>query len=693
MGTVRNFQSRYQQTEADIWITTLPLDVLWGIYAGQSTAAQLVNNQESTEMQTEDLQAWLISKGVARDYISLFDADLGLSGTLRIDQRTGLQELVSRIEADLIKAVLVYQISRLFRDDTGVEYNTFANICKQHDCILVTADGMVFNFHNRMHLKMYRFLAEYAAEYIPTQIGLLHAARLRKARKGFYVGLGATPSGYIVDYNKDSKTYKKLIPYEPHAERVLMFLERFYAVEGNMTYLCRELGKLPYLFPPFESWVDPRNVSRWKRRELPGGGYTISRKGLITLLCNPVYLGWWIVKGDIVSRNNHTAVVDTAHEYLFWYAFDNLSDYTVTGEVNEKCLYVPRRFYQRDTTPQGGLLKDKIAASGYIVYVHKGKNDRYHYGLYPESPSLQHNSVLHDIVTHAIDDVFEEVFFDHMRETRDFDVFKQWVGEVIQKQEGRLATIRAQLEEIDHQEEAIIDDRLAIRAHINEEVRNAKAQNLQVDTEALKRQLEEEAAKDFERLQKRSDKLKTMRQDLKAQLPTDEEEKDLRTARTFADFQTELEQLALVWHQKPFQEKKEFVNLCVTKAEIELVTPHWLRLTIYWKHPAWGVESFYIRRSHGGRDAWTEEEKHILLTFYQNGGKDTILELLPDKSWQGIMHQARNLQVRRMVVTTSDIPENLCFLDWQFMQEHDISIDEEVVLDSELNNTKLEIAS
>src|SRR5438067_201859 len=186
----RTFKPKQQPEQQDTWYSPLPLAAMWGIYARQSTPAQIVKNEQSTEMQTDDLIAWLIAKGVQDGHWKLFDADLGVSGTLRIDQRTGLQELVELIKADLIKAVLVYQISRLFRDDTGVQYNVFANICKEHNCLLITSDGMVFNFNNRMHLKMFRFLAEWAAEYIPQQIGLLHAARLRKTRKGLYAGLG-----------------------------------------------------------------------------------------------------------------------------------------------------------------------------------------------------------------------------------------------------------------------------------------------------------------------------------------------------------------------------------------------------------------------------------------------------------------------------------------------------------------------
>src|SRR6266702_7996855 len=153
---IRTFQPKII-SPVDLWSTTLPLDVLWGIYARQSTGAQLIRHPESTEMQTDDLKTWLLDKGVKKGNWRLFDADLGKSGTLRIDQRTGLQELVALIQTDVIKAVLVYRVSRLFRDETGVQYNTFANICKEHHCVLATADGMFFNFNNPMHLKMFRY--------------------------------------------------------------------------------------------------------------------------------------------------------------------------------------------------------------------------------------------------------------------------------------------------------------------------------------------------------------------------------------------------------------------------------------------------------------------------------------------------------------------------------------------------------
>lgn len=360
----RMFNPEPQATpQDDMWYSPIPLDVMWGIYARQSTLVQLVDHVDSTEMQTEDLIQLLCKKGVKDGNWQLFDADLGVSGTLPIEKRTGLQDLVELIKADIIKAVLVYQISRLFRDDTGVEYNTFAKICKEHDCILMTADGMVFNFSNRMHMKMFRFLAEYAAEYIPQQLGLLHAARMRKARRGLYVACGPIPRGYIVDYDKESKTYKKFILYPPFQDPILHLFERFYALEADLNGLCREVEQMPSVFPRYEAWVDKRSIRDRKWKKAPNG-YHISRNGIISILTNPVYIGWMVVEGDIVSMHNHEALIPPEKQYLFWYAFDHLSEFTIKGEVNANRSIPPRRFFHRHTTDEAGLLKDRIEAQG-----------------------------------------------------------------------------------------------------------------------------------------------------------------------------------------------------------------------------------------------------------------------------------------------------------------------------------------
>jgi len=661
------FQPRQQPEQNDLWYTQIPLDVIWGIYARQSTPAQVLQYTESTEMQTDDLVTWLIDRGIQDGQWQLFDADLGVSGTLRIDQRTGLQELVERIKADEIKAVLVYQISRLFRDDTGVQYNVFANICKEHNCLLVTSDGMVFNFNNRMHLKMFRFLAEWAAEYIPQQIGLLHAARLRKTRKGLYAGLGAVPSGYIVDYQKTSPTYRRFIIYELHARVVLWIFVRFYELEGNFLTLCRELEAMPFVFPLFESSVDPRSVVRCRRKQVPGG-YHITRHGLETLLTNPVYIGWWIVQGDVVSRSNHEPIIDKEHEYLFWYAFNRLSEYTVEGERNEHRTrkQEQRRFYQRQTTEQAGLLKERIAATNGSVHVHMDKNEHRYVLILPQKVLRKVDT---GIEVSVIDDAFTKRFFERLQETHDFDEYRRWIAESTQRQVSLIETIKTQLAEIERQQEAILDEKLAIRTQINESIREAHVANPTLDREELKKRLEEEAAPDFERLQKRAIKLNTLAAELSAKLPNPQEQEKIQTARKFADFQTELQRLIPVWPDKPFDVRKEFVNLFVRQAVLEIVSAHWISLTIEWSHPKWESDILYIFRRRGAMPNWTDEEQEIIRTHYPHASRDALLALLPDKSWVSIRTEALKLGVEREGLSYSKVPKNLTWSDWQFMQQ------------------------
>ena len=100
------FKPQPKEEPIDIWNVKLPLMAVWGIYARQFTPAQLVKNTQSTEMQTDDLKQWLYDKSLDPRKIFLFDADLGVSGTLRIDQRTGLQELVVRMRRERYRSFL-----------------------------------------------------------------------------------------------------------------------------------------------------------------------------------------------------------------------------------------------------------------------------------------------------------------------------------------------------------------------------------------------------------------------------------------------------------------------------------------------------------------------------------------------------------------------------------------------------------
>lgn len=646
-------------SDIDPWDFTIPVNVLWGIYARQSTPGQLIKYTESTEMQTADLIIWLQNRGIEDNYI-LFDADLGLSGILRIDERPALREVIRRIKADEIKAVLVYQVSRLFRDLTGIQYNTFADDCKQHNCILVTAhDGMLFNFNNPIHLKMFRFLAEAAAEYLQQQIGLLHEARLRRARNGFYVHMGNVPSGFLVDYDQDNPTFRKLIPYLPHQDIILDRLyRRYYSLSGDFSALCHELNEMPYVFPFFEQWVDRRIVNQWKQR-VQNGGYSLTRKGIITCMTNPANIGWWIVQGDIISRSNHDPLVPEDEQFLFWYAFERLAEYTTDKEKNQlRVLDRPKRYYQRDTNPTEGLLKDRIVSPDGKVQVHL-KEGSQHYAIYP--PHTIYVKDLQEIESRLIDEAFLTVFFNHLKETHSLDGYRKWVSIETTNHESLMDTLEGQLRKIASAQDAIMNEIITIKAQI-------------AQTEQDRKALEAEYAPYLERLRTKYTMLEKPKKEITAKLKDQQTSDHYQALRQFADYQTELAKLIPVFRQKPFSVQKEFINLTVTEAILQVIAPHWIQLDIVWSHPQWIAQRLYLQRPYGPRPIWTEEEKQLLLLHFPSASKQDLLQLFPSKNWLGIAKMGSVMRIHRDVQRPYAIPAHLSWLDLQFMQQENIFI-------------------
>ena len=61
---------------------------------------------------------------------------------------------------------------------------------------------------------------------------------------------------------------------------------------------------------------------------LYAGCYKPSRGGLLSILTNPAYIGWWIpLQGDVIV-NNHEPIVP---EELFWMVHRQLSSYDLNG--------------------------------------------------------------------------------------------------------------------------------------------------------------------------------------------------------------------------------------------------------------------------------------------------------------------------------------------------------------------------
>jgi DNA invertase Pin-like site-specific DNA recombinase len=113
-------------------------DRLAAVYVRQSTAAQVVDHQESTR-----LQYGLVERAVALGWAAaralVIDEDLGHSAS-GADARPGFQRLVSEVGLDHLGIVLGIEMSRLAR--SGREWHQLLELCALSGALLGDMDGV-----------------------------------------------------------------------------------------------------------------------------------------------------------------------------------------------------------------------------------------------------------------------------------------------------------------------------------------------------------------------------------------------------------------------------------------------------------------------------------------------------------------------------------------------------------------------
>ncbi|WP_322480628.1 recombinase family protein, partial [Thermogemmatispora sp.] len=109
-------------------------------------------------------KAFALRCGWREDQIIVDDRDLGVSGQLRMEDRIAFNEMLRRIAGGLIKAVVVWNIDRLFRNRWGDESGKFMEICHTHGVVVVTPD-FVYDFRISWHIDRFKRRCEEAWNY------------------------------------------------------------------------------------------------------------------------------------------------------------------------------------------------------------------------------------------------------------------------------------------------------------------------------------------------------------------------------------------------------------------------------------------------------------------------------------------------------------------------------------------------
>ena len=425
-------------------MSEFPKDEPGVIYVRQSSIKQMQNNIHSFEMQTDKFIEYFREQMRCTGYIETIADDEGVSGTKDIHERAGLTRLMRLIEGkELLKGKRVgwvgaVHVNRLTRDKWLVTPGTIMKECYEHNVWVATL-RMNFNFQDEYCRRVFMIEAEESARHLEWMKLVLGGGRITASSNGYYDGRWIAP-GYMVDRSDEKK--KKYVPYEPHAEIVKWLFRRFFDLDGDFPQLCREVAEKPFLFPAFEPWVDPKTVSKFsgnkgeKRGSLitegPNAGcYRVTMHGLKSILTNPVYIGWWLPIGGGVVENNHPAIIDDA---LFTFAHKRLSIYDLTGERQK-----PERVNRRGEG-KGILKKVLYDDEGKLMYVHFGEDGKARFRY----RSLAANGITSPTYRYSVevaeyDQIFLEKLFERIQVLENLD----WAD----KLQERLGNRRKQLEE------------------------------------------------------------------------------------------------------------------------------------------------------------------------------------------------------------------------------------------------------
>ncbi len=324
-------------------LTELPCQRMAFVYKRLSTHEQVKKSLYSIQMQDElerqaqgdgytlDLSVEEVQRlKDTRDYpgfyrngqVHIEERDLGISGTVGQDRREGLACLIQMVGDGLVESIYVIHVSRLFRDQTLIDGLTFGELCKEKGVILVVPN-MRLNLQDKMHMRIYRLELERAADELELMSMRLGGARELKAKQGYFAA-GLVALGYILDLDRESPTYEKFIPYEPHAEIVRLVFHTLLKETSSPYVVSRKFQREGIFIPPFQPEIAPLMNNRSALREMNQvhGGYRLTPTVVRRIATNPVYIGWWIWGGQVVRQYNHEPIID---EEVFWAVQERLA--------------------------------------------------------------------------------------------------------------------------------------------------------------------------------------------------------------------------------------------------------------------------------------------------------------------------------------------------------------------------------
>ncbi len=123
------------------------------------------------------------------------------------------------------------------------------------------------------------------------------------------------------------------------------------------------------------------------------------------------------------------------------------------------------------------------------------------------------------------------------------------------------------------------------------------------------------------------------------------------------------------------EEYPHLMYLFVKSVTLNHLSPRFFILTIEWRDPAWDIDKALCYKNGNPSLDWIEEEEEILRQHYTRATRKELLQLLPRRTYCGIVRHAECIGAghREVMTPEPDVPRRTSWQDWQLMQELGLS--------------------
>jgi hypothetical protein len=582
-----------------------------GLYPRQSTMKQVKNNRQSFEKQTQDNIEDLMRKGWTKELIYVYDKDNGRSAARPLEMREDLSRMFADIRNRAIRTVRASEVDRLFRSEDRIDSDFFIKYCKEADCLVMT-DRMTYDLRLPRHQKWFRDEVDRAWEFYESQILIrAHEHRDRARSQGFYTG-GVIPVGYIADKDRDSLTYKKIKPYQRHAQKIIEIFMWFYDCGGILGALINKLDVLPYVFPLEEEWVRKDKLFTTNLEYAYGTeldeegnlkpiGYRLSERGVKRILRNRVYMGDYPYDGDYI-KNNHLPIVPSD---LWEFAQESLdkmeeaftrNNYTKTPSVVHSVLY--------PASPEGVKRYLSMRNSKGAFQIVEQRN--------------MSRTTIGSISIEVIENLFVEKFTEKLRDTKLFENYEEKVAdpEEEKKAQERRETLVGLIKQLTERIDGLF---------------------LTLQSPKLEPEDRDDYVAERSKLIKRRKKLQ---EELEVETPVE----------AYIRYKDLIELMGKYWNKYPLEDRQSLVALLLKGVSLERLTSHFWKIVIEWK--AFSEDVGIIWNPYHATLQWTIEEELTFKEMYPTATPQELLDALPRRDWRAILDHANSLRERQGVILT-----------------------------------------